>query len=154
MSEVVVTSIGKLKNEVRYGNGLTFVTDESVEAGGEDAGPNPYALLLGALGSCISMTATLYARRKDWPLEEVVVRLRQNRVHVQDCKDCDQTKEGFIHRIERSVTFKGELTAEQRERLKEIAHKCPIHKTLMSEIVIADVDEESTDGLPENVFGP
>ena len=154
MSEVVVSSLENLRNEVTYGKGLTFITDEPVGAGGEDAGPTPYDLLLGALGSCISMTTTLYARRKGWPLEGVIVRLSQNRIHAEDCKGCEQPKEGFIHRIERSVTFKGELTPEQRERLKEIAHKCPIHKTLTSEIVIADVEEETTGGLPENAFGP
>src|SRR5215216_3841790 len=77
MSEVVVTSQTNLRNEVRYGAGQTFITDEPISAGGEDAGPDPYTLLLAALGSCISMTVTLYARRKQWPLESVTVRLRQ-----------------------------------------------------------------------------
>ena len=71
MSEVIVTSKGNLRNEVRYGAGHSFTTDEPVAAGGEDAGPDPYTLLLAALGSCISMTVTLYARRKEWPLESV-----------------------------------------------------------------------------------
>jgi uncharacterized OsmC-like protein len=138
MSEVVVTSQTNLRNEVRYGAGHTFITDEPVAAGGEDAGPDPYTLLLAALGSCMSMTVTLYARRKQWPLENVTVRLRQNRVHVKDCQECVQNKEGYVHRIERSVSFTGPLTDEQRARLKEIAGKCPVHKTLSSEIVITD----------------
>jgi putative redox protein len=142
MSEVVVTSQTNLRNEVRYGDGHSFITDEPFSAGGEDAGPDPYTLLLAALGSCISMTVTLYARRKQWPLETVSVRLRQNRIHVKDCKECTQTKEGYIHRIERSVTFTGPLSDEQRTRLQEIAHKCPVHKTLTSEIVIADLAED------------
>src|SRR4051794_7158778 len=133
MSEVVVTSLTNLRNEVRYGAGHSFTTDEPVAAGGEHAGPGPYTLLLAALGSCISMTVTLYARRKQWPLDNVTVRLRQSRIHS---KDCVQGKEGYIHRIERSVTFTGPLSEEQRARLVEIAHKCPIHKTLTSEIVI------------------
>lgn len=136
MSEVVVTSLTNLRNEVRYGAGHSFITDEPIAAGGEDAGPDPYTLLLAALGSCISMTVTLYARRKQWPLENVIVRLRQNRIHSKDCEVCVQGKEGYIHRIERSVTFTGPLTEEQRARLEEIAHKCPVHKTLTSEIVI------------------
>ena len=138
MSEVVVTSKTNLQNEVRYGVGHTFTTDEPIEAGGEDAGPDPYTLILAALGSCISMTVKLYARRKQWPVETVTVRLRQNRMHAKDCEICED-KEGFIHRIERSVSVRGNLSAEQHARLQEIAHKCPIHKTLSSEIVIMDI---------------
>lgn len=156
MSEVIVTSQGNLRNEVRYGAGHAFVTDEPVAAGGEDAGPDPYTLLLGALGSCISMTVTLYARRKQWPLEKVTVHLRQNRIHSKDCKECDQLKDGYIHRIERSVTIDGPLTDEQRARLHEIAGKCPVHKTLLSPIVIAEwkesLDAELVDSEPENFF--
>jgi uncharacterized OsmC-like protein len=136
VSEVVVTSLTNLRNEVRYGANHSFITDEPIEAGGEDAGPDPYTLLLAALGSCISMTVTLYARRKQWPLEHVTVRLRQGRIHSKDCQECAKTTEGFIHRIERSVSFTGPLTEEQRARLQEIAHKCPVHKTLTSEIVV------------------
>jgi putative redox protein len=88
------------------------------------------------------MTVTLYARRKQWPLEKVTVRLRQNRVHVKDCQECVQSKDGFIHRIERAVTFSGPLSDEQRARLDEIAHKCPVHKTLLSDIIIADLKDE------------
>ena len=84
------------------------------------------------------MTATLYARRKQWPLEGVTVRLKQNRVHSKDCQDCVQNQEGYVHRIERSVTFDGPLTDEQRTRLSEIAHKCPLHKTLTSPIAIVE----------------
>jgi len=136
MSEVVVSSQTNLRNEVRYGAGHTFITDEPVAAGGEDAGPDPYTLLLAALGSCMSMTVTLYARRKQWPLENVTVHLRQSRIHVKDCAECVQDKDGFIHRIECAVSFSGPLSDEQRARLEEIAHKCPVHKTLTSEIVI------------------
>ena len=142
MSEVVVTSLTNLRNEVRYGAGHTFITDEPVAAGGEDAGPDPYTLLLAALGSCISMTVTLYARRKQWPLEKVTVRLRQNRVHVKDCQECVQNGDGFVHRIERAVSFSGPLSDEQRARLDEIALKCPVHKTLLSDILITDLKDE------------
>jgi putative redox protein len=142
MSEVVVTSQTNLRNEVRYGVGHALTTDEPIGAGGEDAGPDPYTLILAALGSCISMTVTLYARRKQWPLEQVTVRLRQNRIHVKDCQECNQLAEGYVHRIERSITFTGPLTEEQRARLHEISHKCPVHKTLTSPIVIAELKED------------
>ena len=139
MSEVIVTSLANLRNEVRYGAEQTLVTDEPLDAGGEDAGPDPYTLLLAALGSCISMTVTLYARRKQWPLAGVTVRLSQRRVHARDCAECQTEGDAFIHRIERAVSFVGDLTDEQRARLQEIAHKCPVHKTLTSEIVIAEL---------------
>ena len=139
MPDVIVTSLKNLQNEVRYGENQTLITDEPLEAGGEDAGPDPYTLLLGALGSCISMTATLYANRKAWPLERVTVRLRQKRIHATDCVECTHTTEGYVHRIERAVSFDGNLTDEQRARLQEIAQKCPVHKTLTSEIVITEM---------------
>ena len=140
MSDVTVRSLSNLQNEVIYGPSLTLISDEPVEAGGQGAGPDPYALLLAALGSCISMTVTLYARRKQWPVQRVTVLLRQKRVHAKDCAECDQTKDMYIHRIERSVQVEGDLTAEQHARLQEIAHKCPVHKTLTSNIVIAELE--------------
>ena len=141
MSEVIVTSLSNLKNEVRYGAGHKLITDEPVEAGGEDAGPDPYTLILAALGSCISMTVTLYAKRKAWPLRRVIVRLRQQRIHADDCEECTRSSEGYVHRIERSVTFEGDLSEEQRMRLQEISHKCPVHKTLTSEVVISEIKD-------------
>jgi len=143
MSEVTVTSLANLRNEVRYGAGHVLITDEPVAAGGEDAGPDPYTLLLAALGSCISMTTMLYARRKAWPVERVTVRLRQQRIHGKDCQECEQTTEGFVHRIERSVSFEGTLTGEQLTRLQEIAHKCPVHKTLTSQITVTEMKNEA-----------
>lgn len=142
MSEVIVTSLTNLQNEVRYGAEHSFITDEPVSAGGQDAGPDPYVLLLSALGSCISMTTMLYARRKNWPVESVTVRLRQKRVHIRDCEECDQTAEGYVHRIERAVSFAGPLAPEQQTRLQEIAHKCPVHKTLTSQIVITELTDD------------
>jgi putative redox protein len=152
MSEVIVTSQANLRNEVRYGVGHAFTTDEPVVAGGEDAGPDPYTLLLAALGSCISMTVTLYARRKQWPVEQVTVRLRQNRIHSKDCKVCDQVADGYIHQIERSVSVTGPLTEEQHTRLQEIAHKCPVHRTLTSPIVITELKEESLESSEAGEF--
>ena len=145
MSEVTVTSIMKLQNEVSYGDGQTLIIDEPASVGGDGAGPDPYTLLLSALGGCISMTTMLYARRKGWPVERITVRLREQRVHVKDCVECEQNLEGFVHRIERAVKIEGDLTDEQQARLQEIAHKCPVHKTLTSKIVIAELkDNEAT----------
>ena len=142
MSEVVVTSLANLRNEVSYGGGRVLVTDEPAEVGGEGAGPDPYTLLLAALGSCISMTLTLYARRKGWPLERVTVRLRQRRVHAKDCEVCESKSEGFIHHIERAVSLEGPLSEEQRARLREVAHKCPVHRTLTGEVAITELSDE------------
>jgi putative redox protein len=139
MDEVVITSGVNLQNSVGYGDGLTFITDEPARLGGDGAGADPYTLILAALGSCISMTLTLYARRKQWALARVTVRLRQQRLHAKDCAECETKTDSFVHRIERRVTVEGDLTEEQRARLLEIAHKCPVHKMLTSEIVITDL---------------
>jgi putative redox protein len=143
MGEVTVESLSGLRNEVRYGAGRTFVTDEPIEVGGEGAGPDPYTLLLAALGSCVSMTVRLYARRKGWPVERVRVRLRIRRQHAQDCAECLTKGDAFIHRVERSVTIEGELSDEQHARLQEIAHKCPVHRTLTGEIVVSDFADDA-----------
>ncbi|HKR54249.1 MAG TPA: OsmC family protein [Chthoniobacterales bacterium] len=109
--------------------------DEPIESGGKDTGPSPYDLLLAALGSCTSMTIGLYARRRNWPLKEVVVSLWHSKIHAADCAECE-TREGRIDRIEREIELIGSLTNEQRSQLMEIADKCPVHRTLTSEINI------------------
>jgi putative redox protein len=112
-----------------------IASDEPAESGGTDTGPSPYDLLLAALGSCTSMTVAIYARHKNWPLKDVTVRLRHSRVHAADCADCE-TKEGMLDRIERDIHLTGTLTQDQREKLLEISNRCPVHRTLTSEIEI------------------
>ena len=112
-----------------------LIADEPVSAGGSDAGPNPYDYLLTSLGVCTSMTVGLYARRKRMPLENITVWLRHSRIYAKDCEECE-TEEGMLDRIEAEVELTGALSEEQRDKLMEIAAKCPVHRTLTSEINI------------------
>ncbi|MCK7491640.1 MAG: OsmC family protein [Comamonadaceae bacterium] len=100
-----------------------------MSAGGDDAGPSPYELLLSALGACTAMTLRMYADLKKLPLKHISVELRHEKIHAEACQQCE-TKEGKIDRIERIVTLEGDLSDEQRNRLLEIANKCPVHRTL------------------------
>lgn len=113
----------------------TLTADEPVTVGGLDSGPGPYDLLLAGLGACTSMTMRMYAERKALPLDRVTVKLKHTRIHAKDCADCE-TKDGMISRIERVIAIEGNLDAEQRGKLMEIADKCPVHRTLTSEIDI------------------
>jgi uncharacterized OsmC-like protein len=112
-----------------------LVADEPASAGGGDAGPDPYDYLLASLGVCTSMTVGLYARRNQLPLENITVSLWHSRIHAIDCEECE-TKEGMLDRIDVEVELTGSLTAEQHAKLMEIAAKCPVHRTLTSEINI------------------
>ena len=112
-----------------------ILSDEPLGFGGTDRGLNPYELLLASLGACTSMTLRMYAERKRWPLEDVNVRLRHGRVHAKDCEDCE-TETGLIDVIEKEVKLEGALDQDQRERLFEIAARCPVHRTLINEIKI------------------
>lgn len=134
-SDVVVHgSARNFRQEVVVDN-HSLVADEPVSAGGSDAGPDPYDYLLTALGVCTSMTVGLYARRKQFPLENITVSLRHSRIYAKDCEECE-TKEGMLDRIDVEVDLTGALSAEQRAKLMEIAGKCPVHQTLTSEINI------------------
>ena len=131
--QVVVSSEAGLAQEITAGN-HHLRADEPIPLG-SGSGPTPYDLLLASLGACTSMTLRLYAQRKGWDLQRVTVRLRHYRIHAQDCQDCE-TKHGFLDRIDREIETTGNLDAEQKNRLREIAEKCPVHRTLRSEINI------------------
>jgi putative redox protein len=112
-----------------------FSADEPADYGGDDSGPTPYDLLLAGLGACTTMTVRMYAERKGWPLDRAEVRLTHEKIHARDCADCE-TREGRIDRIDRRLKLEGPLDAAQREKLLEIADKCPVHRTLTGEIKI------------------
>jgi len=135
MNVVVRGRAGGLRQDIEAGR-HHLVSDEPVSLGGMDDGPTPYDLLTAALGSCTAMTLQIYAQRKGWPLEAIEVRLSHAKIHARDCADCE-TKEGRIDRIEREIVLQGPLDAAQRARLLEIADRCPVHRTLTSEIEIS-----------------
>jgi len=115
----------------------SFVCDEPPDAGGEDLGPSPYELLLWALGSCTAMTLLMYARNKGWDLAEVSVHLTHDRVHADDCAGAEAGT-GKVEVIERQISVRGQLSEEQRQRLLEVAGRCPVHKTLASNPRVID----------------
>ncbi len=133
------TGASKFQQSITAGR-HTLIADEPVSAGGLDSGPNPYDLVLAGLGACTSMTLRLYADHKRMPLERVTVTLQHSRIHAKDCENCE-TKEGKIDRIDRVLTLTGNLDPEQRKKLLEIADKCPVHRTLSSEIDIRTVEQ-------------
>ena len=106
-----------------------WTADEPETYGGTDAGPSPYELLLGALGACIGMTLRMYAAKKKWKLTDVHIELEHYKIHAKDCEDCEQ-ESGYVDVIEKSISFSGDLDADQRNRLLEIASRCPVHRTL------------------------
>lgn len=121
-------------------DGHVAVADEPVNFGGTGAGPTPYDYLLGALGACTAMTVRMYADRKGWPLESVTVRLAHDRVHAEDCESCE-TKKGRIDRVQHEIELTGPLRETQRGRLLEIAEKCPVRRTLTSEVRVGPPTE-------------
>ena len=132
--EVSETGEGTFPQRIRIGR-HELRADEPLSAGGTDTGPTPYDLLLAALGACTSMTLRLYAQRKGWPLEHTSVRLHHKKIHAQDCADCE-TKVGKIDEIERELLLAGPLDEEQRARILEIADRCPVSRTLESEVKV------------------
>ncbi|MDX1711241.1 MAG: bifunctional alpha/beta hydrolase/OsmC family protein [Rhodovibrionaceae bacterium] len=131
---VMETREGRFTQAISAG-GHALRADEPESIGGLGSGPAPYDFLLAGLGACTSMTLRLYAERKEWPLERATVELEHDRIHAEDCEDCE-TKDGKVDRIRRKIALEGNLDDEQRQRLLEIADKCPVHRTLTSEIKI------------------
>ena len=131
MKEVVVKFVRNYQQEAKTEQ-HTIIIDEAKDVGGDGKGPDPYDLLLTALGGCTSMTIMMYARRKEWPLESVQVKLNHEKIHATDCEEC-VTEEGKLDQITKTIFLKGDLTQEQRERILEIADRCPVNKTLTTE---------------------
>ena len=128
------TRNGKFQQAVSIGP-HRMLADEPVAAGGEDTGPGPYDFVLAGLGACTSMTMRMYADRKSLPLDRVTVTLKHSKIYAEDCAECE-TKAGMLDQIDRVIAMEGTLDAEQRKKLLEIADKCPVHRTLTSEIHI------------------
>jgi uncharacterized OsmC-like protein len=131
---VVARSRGAFRTEIEAGP-HRLVTDEPVDVGGTAEGPTPYDLLSGALAGCTAMTLHFYAKREKLPLEGVDVTVSHDRQHAKDCADCT-TQAGFIHRFRVELALHGPLTSEQRQRLLDVAGRCPVARTLESEIKI------------------
>ena len=130
----VVRTEGGYRTEI-LSNGFPLIADEPTSVGGTNAGPTPYDYLLTALGSCTTMTLRMYADRKGWPLESATVRLTHRKVHARDCVACE-SEAGFVDEVTREIELTGPLSPEQRERLRSIADRCPVHKTLHGEVVV------------------
>ncbi len=132
---VAETGKGKFANAVSIGGRHSWLADEPESYGGSDTGPSPYEYLLAGLGACKSMTMRMYAERKGFALERVQVTLKHNKVHATDCENCE-TKDGHIDHIDVNIEIEGDLDDETREKIINIAEKCPVHRTLQSEVII------------------
>lgn len=129
------TGTGKFTNMVVTGSGHNLSADEPPSVGGDDTGPTPYDLLLAALGACKSMTMRMYADRKGYKLEHAEVRLSHDKIHADDCEHCE-TETGKVDQIKAEITISGDLTDDERQKIFEIAERCPVHKTITGEILI------------------
>jgi putative redox protein len=137
MRPVIVRSTDSLRCDIEAGP-YKLIADEPVDAGGTAAGPTPYDFLNAALGACTSMTIHVVARREKIPVQSVEITVSNDRMYAKDCADCTST-EGYIHRFTVSIKVTGDLTPAQRERILTVAKRCPVAKTLMSEIRVEDV---------------
>ena len=128
------TRRGKFQQAIRLGP-HRLIADEPASFGGDDTGPNPYDLVLAGLGACTAMTMRLYADKKGIPLERAAVTLRHDKIHAEDCADCE-TRVGKVDVVERTLALTGDLTTDQRQKLLEIADRCPVHRTLEGEVKV------------------
>jgi putative redox protein len=112
----------------------SFIADETEDRNGNDLGPSPYELLLWALGACTAMTVLMYARRKEWPVDDISVHLTHDRVYMEDMAgaSAEGGTVGRVEVIQREISVRGAINDEQRDRLLEIADRCPVHRTLVS----------------------
>ena len=131
-----ITAKSATNVQVRIKTGRHEIIADEPLGIGDDAGPDPYGLLLSSLAACTIMTMQMYARRKKWPLEDVELSLSTHKVHVKDCEDCESDPNARVDIIDRQISFKGDLTPDQIVRLTDIASKCPVHRTLKSETII------------------
>ena len=127
---------GKFAQDINIGGKFPLRADEPESYGGTDTGGSPYDLLLAGLGACKSMTMRMYADRKKMPLERAKVTLKHNKIHAEDCEACETT-EGKVDQIEVDIELTGDLTDEERQKIYDISYKCPVHRTLESEVSIA-----------------
>ncbi|MBE0410949.1 MAG: OsmC family protein [Anaerolineales bacterium] len=139
--KVTARNIQNLQVEINTGR-HTITADEPIGVG-DDAGPDPYALLLSALGACKVMTVLMYARRKDWPVDQVEIGLNIKKIHAKDCEECDSNPDAKVDLIDVTFKVEGNLSPEQVQRLKEISERCPVHRTLTGEIKIKTVMGDS-----------
>ena len=138
---VTETGQGKFVNAVSVGGRHSLLADEPADYGGTDTGPTPYDLVLAGLGACKTMTMRMYAERKGFPLDRVRVTLKHDKIHAEDCATCE-TKDGRIDRIVAEIEVIGDMDAETRQKIADIAEKCPVHRTLQSEVVIESRHKE------------
>ena len=136
MAKVSVTYQKNLQHVAKIRN-HSIILDEPKDVGGDDKGPSPYEIMLASLGACTSMTMLMYAGRKGWQVDKIDIDLEHTRIHAADCETCE-TKEGHLDKITRIIRIKGNLNDEQRNKLLEIAEKCPVHRTLTHENIIED----------------
>ncbi len=132
--KVTAKSIKNMQVEINVGR-HTLIADEPLGFG-DDTGPDPYALLLSALGSCKVMTVLMYARKKEWPLDGVELNLEIYKIHARDCKNCISDPDAMVDIIRAEIFFTGDLSHQQIQRLEEISKRCPVHRTLIGEIKI------------------
>lgn len=138
MAKITATLTDGYTVRLESSEGHTWTADEPEDVGGADQGPNPYELLLGSLAACTSITVSMYAQRKGWPLRRVAATYAHDRVHAKDCADCDDDRSGYIDHITSDIVIEGDFDDAARERLAEVAARCPVHKTLEKGVHLTD----------------